>query len=247
MMCTRANRASVPESAQALIVTLFALVSSLVFLIIALLTVPFRVVGSRPTKHGRAASTRHVEVQVHLNDGHRVRAIERSCRDALNRAARTWAPFVLPLDRVEVLSSAPPLGKVDIYERWVSPPPDASSTAGSLVVVSLGIAAEARELTPDQIAGALAGQIERLVIDRYQREHPKEPIVTTPAPAEPSATIAASPRVAVEAAPDVTANPDNLTDIRTVREHMELIRKGLPVPPAGPPKNVTRAEPEPVA
>jgi hypothetical protein len=241
-MCTRANRASVPESAHALIVALLALATSLVVLAIALVTVPIRVVGSRPTKHGRPASTGHIEIQVHLKDGNQVRTIEHSCRDALNRAARTWAPFVLPLDRVEVLSSAPPLGKIDIYEQWLSQSPGASATAGSLVVVSLGTATDAHELTADQIAGALAVQIERLVIDRYQREHPKESAITSGASAEP----ATATRVGVDAAPDATANPDNLTDIRTVREHMELIRKGLPVPPAGPPKNVTRAEPDPV-
>jgi hypothetical protein len=246
-MCTHANRASVPESAHALIVTLLALATSLVILAIALVTVPIRVVGSRPTKHGRPAPTRHIEIQVHLNDGSRVRAIERGCRDALNRAARTWAPFVLPLDRVEVLSSAPPLGKVDIYELWVSPPPGTNANAGSLVVVSLGTTTDAHELTADQIAGALAGQIERLVIDRYQREHPKEAASTSGASAEPATTLAATQRVAIDGAPDASANPDNLTDIRTVREHMELLRKGLPVPPAGPPKNGTHPEPTPVA
>ena len=48
------------------------------------------------------------------------------------------------LDRVEVLSSAPPLGKVDIYERWAGLPPGANLGVGSLVVVSLGTAAETR-------------------------------------------------------------------------------------------------------
>src|SRR6266498_3499010 len=211
-MCTRANRASVSDSAHALIASLFAFATAAAVLVLALATMPARLVRSCPTKHGKPASTKHVEVQVHLSDGQRVRAIERGCRDALRRAARTWAPLPLPLDRVEVLSSAPPLGKVDIYERWAKVLPGACATAGSLVVVSLGTAAEAHELTPDEIAGALAGQIERLVID-------------------PQETI--------------SLYPDNLTDIRTVREHMEQLRKGLPLEPAGLSKNRVNPEPSP--
>src|SRR5438270_655631 len=140
----------------------------------AMVTSPVRLVRPGPTKHGKPASTEHVEVQVHLGNRERVGAIEHSCRAALKRAARTWAPYPLPVDRVEVLSSAPPLGKVDIYERWMAASNDASPQAGSLVVVAIGTALEARDLTPDEIAGALAGQIERLVIDRYRREHPQE-------------------------------------------------------------------------
>src|SRR6266487_2856136 len=121
-MCTRANRASVPDSLHALFGSLVAFISSVLALGIALATAPIRMVRSRPTKHGKPFSTKHVEVQVHVSDSERVRAIKRSCRDALQRAARTWAPFPLPLDRVEVLSSAPPLGKVDIYERWIDVP-----------------------------------------------------------------------------------------------------------------------------
>ena len=246
-MCTRANRASVSDSAHALIASLFAFASAALILLLAVATIPWRLVRSCPTKHGKAASTSHVEVQVHLSDGQRIRAIERGCRDALRRAARTWAPFPLPLDRVEVLSSAPPLGKVDIYERWASVPPGASTSAGSLVVVSLGTAADAHELTPDEIAGALAGQIERLVIDRYQREHPKEVLAEVVAPTEPKPVVREVPIVAGEALPEVSLYPDNLTDIKTVREHMEQLRKGLPLVPAGPSTNGTHPEPSPAS
>ena len=246
-MCTRANRASVSDSAHALIASLFAFATAAAVLVLALATMPARLVRSCPTKHGKPASTKHVEVQVHLSDGQRVRAIERGCRDALRRAARTWAPLPLPLDRVEVLSSAPPLGKVDIYERWAKVLPGACATAGSLVVVSLGTAAEAHELTPDAIAGALAGQIERLVIDRYQREHQKE--VTAPAVsrAEPQPSIREMPPVDDDPQQTVSLYPDNLTDIRTVREHMEELRKGLPLAPAGPSTNGANPEPSPAS
>src|SRR5262249_37081111 len=94
--------------------------------------------------------------------------------DALRRAARTWAPYSLPLDRAEALSAAPPLGQGGIYEHWANVPYASAAVAGSLAVVSIGTAVDARDASPDEIAGALAVQIERLVIDRYQREHPKK-------------------------------------------------------------------------
>jgi len=113
-MCARANRGSVPDSLHALIGSLVTVVSAVLALVIALATAPVRLVKTRPTKHGKPARTDKVEVQVHLSQRERVRDIERSCRAALGRAARTWAPFPLPLDRVEVLSSAPPLGDLDL-------------------------------------------------------------------------------------------------------------------------------------
>src|SRR5262245_42208304 len=48
------------------------------------------------TRHGKPAKTGPIAVQVHLNDDGRVRAIERSCRAALKRAAtRSRAAFTL--------------------------------------------------------------------------------------------------------------------------------------------------------
>jgi hypothetical protein len=135
-------------------------------LAVAITTAPRRALRSKPAKHGKPATTEHVQVQVHLADNGRVRDIERSCRAALNRAARTWAPFPLPLDRVEVLPSAPPLGKADIFEQWASTSTEREAAIASLVVVSIGTAADGRDLVPDEIAGALAVQIEKLVIDR---------------------------------------------------------------------------------
>jgi hypothetical protein len=88
-MCTRANRRSVPDSLQALVGTLLAFASALFALVVATVTFPVRLVRPGPTKHGRPASTEHVEVQVHLGNRERVGAIEHSCRAALKRAART--------------------------------------------------------------------------------------------------------------------------------------------------------------
>jgi hypothetical protein len=175
-MCTRANRASVSDSFHAVAAALFALASAVVALAAA--TIPWRTLRSRPTTRARVDSAMQIEIQVHLSDGERVRAIERSCRTGLKRAARTWAPFALPLDRVEVIPSAPPLGKTDIFDEWFTGRSGHGAQAGALVVVSLGTSQEGRELSPDEIAGALVGQVERLVIDRYRREHQ----ASTPAP-----------------------------------------------------------------
>jgi len=245
-MCTRANRRSVPDSLHALVGSLVGFANALFMLVLAMLTVPARLVRPRPAKHGKPASIRHVEVQVHLGSRERVGAIEHSCRAALKRAARTWAPFPLPLDRVEVLSSAPPLGKVDIYERWATPPTGASPIAGSLVVVAIGTALEARDLTPDEIAGALAGQIERLVIDRYKREHPEEQ-PTTPVAREPQwqPVVVQGSAMAIDPAHESNQRPDNVTEINSVRALLADIKKGQPLVPAGPSQNGVHREPEP--
>jgi len=247
-MCTRANRGSVPDSLHALFISLAAFASATLALVLALATAPVRLVRSRPAKHGKPASTDHVEVQVHLTDRKRVEEIERSCRTALKRAARTWAPFPLRLDRVEVLSSAPPLGKADIYERWVSVQPDAEAGAGSLVVISLGTAIEGRDLTLDQIAGALAGQIERLVIDRYQREHPQEQS-TVARGREPEQQPAVAPRMgtAIENLREAGPHPDNITEFSNVRALLADIKKSQPLVPAGSSQNGVHTEPNPAS
>ena len=95
-MCTRANSASVPDSFHAVIGSVLAVAGAVAALVVALATAPWRATRSQPTRHGKPARTGHIEVQVHLTDRQRVRAIERGCRAALNRAARTWAPFPLP-------------------------------------------------------------------------------------------------------------------------------------------------------
>jgi len=247
-MCTRANHRSVPDSLHALIGSVAAFASAFVMLVMAVITIPFRLVRPRPTKHGNPASIDHVEVQVHLGNRERVSAIEHNCRAALERAARTWAPFSLPLDRVEVLSSAPPLGKVDIYEQWVHAASGAIPMAGSLVVVSIGTALEARDLTPDEIAGALAGQIERLVIDRYKRDHPLEQ-PTTPVAHEPrwQPVVVQGSAMAFDAARESDPPLDNVTEFNSVRALLADIKKSQPLVPAGPSQNGVHTEPNPAS
>jgi hypothetical protein len=241
-MCTRANRSSVPDSFHALVGSVVAMAGAILALLLALIGAPWRALRSRPTKHGKPASTNHIEVQVHLQDGHRVRAIERSCRAALSRASRTWAPFALPLDRIEVISSAPSLGKADIFDHWVMTPPHSDSGNGTLVVVSIGTSQDGRDLSADEIAGALVGQIERLVVDRYQREHPKAQ--PTPAIKESVSQVATATPVPLEiqSPTDSTLRTDNITDISAL---IAGLKKSQPVPAAGSSKNGINPEADP--
>jgi hypothetical protein len=243
-MCTRANSASVADSFHAVVNSTLAVAGAIMALVVALATAPWRVARSRPTRHGKPASTRHIEIQVHLSDGQRVRAIERSCRDALKRAARTWAPFPLPLDRVEVLPPAPPLGKAHIFEQWAVTSDRGEPSAGALVIVSIGTGLDARELRSDEIAGALAAQIERLVIDRYRREHPQAnlPAATE---IEQSRVRAHEPLVGSVSEPD--AHLENVTELSSVRALLADIKKSQPLVPAGSLTNGYHQETDPAS
>lgn len=246
-MCTRANKASVPDSLHAFAGSFAALVVALTSLVVALASAPTRLMLPRPTKHGKAASIAHVEVQIHLDDGKRAAEIERSCTSALRRAARTWAPHSLPLDRVEVLSSAPPLGKTDIYENWFGSPGDAK--ARSLVVVSLGMSHDQRPLTSDEIAGALFGQIQVLVNDRYRREQgqAQPTAVVTTLPDRKPAVVSAPNDVPVRTAPDSAADGGNIIPFKSksVQELLADIKKSQPLVPAGSSPNGTHLDPTP--
>jgi hypothetical protein len=242
-MCARANSASVPESFRAVVGSFLAIASAVVALVLALATAPWRWAGARPTKLGKPANTGHIEVQVHLSDAERARAIDRSCRSALKRAARTWAPFPLPLDRVEVMSSAPPLGKADIFDQWVATSGQADPGTGMLVVVSMGTTHDGRELEPDEIGGALARQIEQLVIDRYRREHPQ---ANTPKASESEAhpILVQQLQTVVEAASEPPGRHANVTELSSVRALLADIKKSQPLVPAGSSKNGAHQEPD---
>jgi hypothetical protein len=245
-MYTRANRASVSDSARALVGSIVAFLMVFVALAIAVTTVPVRLLRARTNGYGKPASMADVQVQVYLNDRARATDIERSCRTALGRAARTWAPFPLPVDRVEVIPTAPPLGKAEIFGEWM--PLDDGSGTLSLAIVSIGTSVDGRELTADEIAGALAGQIERLVVERYQREHPKTETLTRRSPHE--AVRAAStmePPEAVTARQHEIGTPgDNVTDLSVARILAE-IKKSQPLVPAGSFTNGVHSEPDPAS
>jgi len=243
-MCTRTNEVSVPDSLRVLAGSFVGLVAALATLVVALVTAPVHLLVRRPAKHGNPASTRHVEVQVHLDDGKRAGEIKRGCQSALRRAARTFAPHALPLDRVEVLFTAPPLGKTDIYETWVEAPGEGQSH--SLVVVSLGMGHDQRRSTPDEIAGALFSQIQLLVDDQYRRQHnhgaqaavaitmPERQPTFVSLPAEPS----------VKEISDPPARTDNVIQFKSVQELLADIKKSQPLVTAGSSANGTHLEPD---
>jgi hypothetical protein len=64
-MCTGANSASVPDSFQAVVTSILAVTGAVAALVLALLTVPWRAARPQPTRHGKPASIRHIEIQVH--------------------------------------------------------------------------------------------------------------------------------------------------------------------------------------
>ena len=245
-MCTRANRASVSESAHALVGSIVAFLMAFVALAIAVTTVPLRSLRARTNAFGKPASIADVQVQVYLNDRGRAGDIERSCRTALGRAARTWAPFPLPLDRVEVIPTAPPLGKAEIFGEWIQL--DDRSGTLSLVIVSIGTAVDGRDLTADEIAGALAGQIERLVVERYQREHPKTDTLTLRRPHEAvrAAPITEPPHAVTAREYEIGSPGDNVTDLSVARILAE-IKKSQPLVPAGSFMNGVHSEPDPAS
>src|ERR1051326_1895206 len=244
-MCTRANSASVPDSFHAVISSIVAVAAAVLALVVAVATAPWRAATSQPIRHGKPASTAHIAIQVHLDDGGRVRSIERSCRDALKRAARTWAPFPLPLDRVEVISSAPPLGKSDIFEQWVTAAGHDDGSEGRLVVVSIGTTVDGRQLVPDEIGGALAAQIEKLVIDRYRREHPQP---TAPTASEPNPLPLRVPELEpLVGLASERESSGNVTDLSTVRALLADIKKGQPLVPAVLSRNGVYPETDPAS
>jgi hypothetical protein len=237
----------VPDSLNAVVGSLTGLAIAIFTLFVAVISAPVRKVRRARFPRWSPVSTSHIDVQVHSEDAKRVDEIERSCRAALKRLARTWAPYPLPLDRVEVLSSAPPLGKTDIYERWVQ----LSPTEGpqSLVIVSLGTVRDQRALTADEIAGALAGQIELLVADRYRRQHAAEP---APGAAvnelESRADVGLDPGVEpVAFAPYPTPPVDKVTELNSVRALLADMKRSQPLVPAGSTQNGVHPDQDPAS
>jgi hypothetical protein len=173
-MCTSPNRSSVRVSARALVNASIAFVAALVVLSIALITMPVRFVRSRPHIRARAGSTRHVDIQIYLEDRRCATELRRTLDHALQRSARTWHPLPLPINRVVVGVGFPAAGKIDLYERFprTATGRDDAENGTQLrpfVVVTLGLRHGDRDLEPIEVAASLAAQIEAVVADQYAR------------------------------------------------------------------------------
>jgi hypothetical protein len=201
-MSIPADRHSVAASSLALRDAIVAGGVALAMLVLALLTAPIRLVRGRSQAHARPASITHVEVQVHLEDARCAVEMHRVLRHTLERAARTWAPLPLPIDRIVVGVGFPARGRVDAYQDFPRLAGDAEADSRAigrpLVVVTLGVRDGERELEPAEICGALAAQIQAVIADR----HPCRSIVavaqsahtpSAPSPVLPTAALPVKP------------------------------------------------------
>jgi hypothetical protein len=164
-MGTRADRHSIAASSRALVDAIVASGVALALLVLALLTAPIRLVRGRSQAHARPAPIKHIQVEVHLEDEHCAVELHRILRHTLERAARTWAPLPLPIDRVVVGVGFPAGGRVDAYTDFPRLAEDA--TDQPFVVVMLGVRDGERELEPAELCGALAAQIQAVIADRH--------------------------------------------------------------------------------
>jgi hypothetical protein len=165
-MGTRADRHSIAASSRALVDAIVASGVALALLVLALLTAPVRLIRGRSQAHARPAPIKHIQVEVHLEDEHCAVELHRILRHTLERAARTWAPLPLPIDRVVVGVGFPAGGRVDAYTDFPRLAGDA--TDRSFAVVMLGVRDGERELEPAELCGALAAQIQAVIADRHQ-------------------------------------------------------------------------------
>ena len=133
-MCTRPDRSSVSGSFSALRESSFAFMVAFGTLAVSLVLTPVSLVRGH-TCQVRSPRSAHIDVQVHLEDSRCVAELRRVVRQTVRRAARTWAPLPLPVDRVVVGMAFPAAGRVDLYERF----PDGRGAARPLAVVSLGL------------------------------------------------------------------------------------------------------------
>jgi len=94
--------------------------------------------------------------------------------------------------------------------------------------------------------GLTPGQIERLVIDRYKREHPQEQ-QATPVAHEPrwQPVVVQGSAMAFDTGRDPP--PDNVTEFNSVRALLADIKKSQPLVPAGPSQNGVHTEPNPAS
>jgi hypothetical protein len=167
------THASVSASWRTLVASCIDVALAVASLILALATAPVRFAGCkmgyRPT-HLRPASTAAIDIQIHLEDARGASQLRTVLQATLKRAAQTWAPHALPLDRIVVAAGVAPEGKADIYDDWLQ---DSLALGDvkqrSLAVISLGLRQAERDLEIYEIAGALSTQIHKLVDERYRR------------------------------------------------------------------------------
>ena len=172
-MCTRPDRDSVLSSARAAGDASAATLAALAMLVLALLGAPIRFARRRKEACARPASVQHVDMQVLLEDQRCVTELRRTLQRTLQRMAHTWAPLLLPIDRILVSADFPAHGKSDVYQDFPRTLANRSEGSGAkerpFVVVSLGLRDGERELDPAEIAAALATQIEAVVADQFAR------------------------------------------------------------------------------
>ena len=194
-----------------------------------------------------------IDVQVHLGDRRCVAELKRVVRQTLRRAARTWAPLPLPIDRVVVGVGFPAGGRVDLYDQF--PGRDTASHAPSrpFAVVSLGLRDGQRELEPVEVAGALAAQIQAVINEQRglrsmaprPEAAPVAAAVARSATARPTSS-ASRPTTATSAttgAAQVTpgANGASLVDtsLPRLQDLLATVQQGQPLEVAGPSANHT--------
>jgi hypothetical protein len=192
-MGTRADRHSITASSRALVDADVASGVALALLVLALLTAPIRLIRGRSQAHTRPAPIKHIQVEVHLEDEHCSVELHRILRHTLERAACTWAPLALPIDRVVVGVGFPAGGRVDAYTDFPRLAEDA--TDRPFVVVMLGVRDGERELERAELCGALAAQIQAVIADR----HPCRSIVAAAQPAHALSATSPSPILPVSA------------------------------------------------
>ena len=96
-MCTHPDRSSVPSCAAAFAGAIAASACAFSLLIVAVVSAPARAFQRR-----RSHGSRAIDIQVLLDDAACVAELRRIVKRTLARAAQTWSPMRLPIDRVVV-------------------------------------------------------------------------------------------------------------------------------------------------
>jgi hypothetical protein len=205
-----------------------------------------------------------VDVQVHLENRQCIAELRQTIRNTLQRAARTWAPLPLPVDRIVVAAGFPPEGKADIYDEFfrLAGQDKRSGVTGEsmrLVVISLGLRNGERDLSTAEIAGALATQVQRVVDERYRQHTAAEEPAAAPAPVSAKATARPSTarssrlsRTGTASSSTTAVGPDDPTTrdgadaatdqaVPTLQELLATVQEGQPLVAAGPTPNGTNS------